>query len=67
MLRAYMHGYFIDVRLYEQARVLTQPLAFENYKKRKVCSKKFFLIIIFFSCKSILIMNVRPNLLAKIS
>lgn len=36
MLRAYMHGYFMDVRLYEQARVLTQPLAFENYKKRKV-------------------------------
>lgn len=36
MLRAYMHGYFVDVRLYEQARTLTQPLAFENYKKRKV-------------------------------
>lgn len=36
MLRAYMHGYFIDMRYYEKARTLTQPMAFENYKKRKV-------------------------------
>lgn len=40
MLRAYMHGFFMDMRLYEQARILTQPLAFENYKKRKVFDKK---------------------------
>uniref|UniRef100_A0A915DZY0 Nucleolar protein 10 n=1 Tax=Ditylenchus dipsaci TaxID=166011 RepID=A0A915DZY0_9BILA len=35
-LRAYMHGYFMDVRLYERAKTLTQPMAFENYKKRKL-------------------------------
>ncbi|KAI1732694.1 hypothetical protein Ddc_01577 [Ditylenchus destructor] len=38
-LRAYMHGYFMDLRLYERARTLTQPMAFENYKKRKLQEK----------------------------
>lgn len=38
MLRAYMHGYFIDIRLYNRARTLTQPQAYESYKRRKVCS-----------------------------
>uniref|UniRef100_A0A1I7ZKS1 NUC153 domain-containing protein n=1 Tax=Steinernema glaseri TaxID=37863 RepID=A0A1I7ZKS1_9BILA len=36
MLRAYMHGYFIDSRLYEKAKTLTQPFAFEKYKERKL-------------------------------
>lgn len=36
VLRAYMHGYFIDVKLYNRAKTLTQPLAYENYKQRKV-------------------------------
>lgn len=36
MLRAYMHGYFMDVRLYNKAVTLTQPFAYEKYKERKV-------------------------------
>ncbi|XP_003743643.1 nucleolar protein 10 [Galendromus occidentalis] len=36
MLRAYMHGYFIDVRLYHKAKQLSQPFAYEEYKKKKI-------------------------------
>lgn len=36
LLRAHMHGYFVDVRLYNKAKTLTQPFAFESYKDRKV-------------------------------
>ena len=36
VLRAYMHGYFIDARLYNKAHTLTQPFAYEKYKERKV-------------------------------
>ena len=36
MLRAYMHGFFMDVRLYNKAKSLTEPFAFEEYKKKKV-------------------------------
>jgi ribosome biogenesis protein ENP2 len=36
MLRAYMHGYFMDMKLYNKAVTLTQPFAYEKYKERKV-------------------------------
>lgn len=36
MLRAYMHGFFLDIRLYHKAKALTEPFAYENYKKEKV-------------------------------
>ncbi|PIO75300.1 NUC153 domain protein [Teladorsagia circumcincta] len=36
VLRAYMHGYFLDRRLYEKAQLITQPFAYEKYKNRKV-------------------------------
>uniref|UniRef100_A0A0R3RJX3 Nucleolar protein 10 n=1 Tax=Elaeophora elaphi TaxID=1147741 RepID=A0A0R3RJX3_9BILA len=39
LLRAYMHGYFIDIRLYNKAKTFTQPLAYENYKQRKIMEK----------------------------
>lgn len=39
LLRAYMHGYFIDIRLYNKAKLLTQPFAFENYKAKKLREK----------------------------
>ncbi|KAL3982454.1 NUC153 domain family protein [Acanthocheilonema viteae] len=39
LLRAYMHGYFIDIRLYNKAKTFTQPWAYENYKQRKVMEK----------------------------
>ncbi|WKY08631.1 hypothetical protein Q1695_007843 [Nippostrongylus brasiliensis] len=36
VLRAYMHGYFIDRRLYDKAQLITQPFAYEKYKERKI-------------------------------
>ncbi|KAK6056352.1 WD domain, G-beta repeat protein [Cooperia oncophora] len=36
VLRAYMHGYFLDRRLYDKAQLITQPFAYEKYKNRKV-------------------------------
>ncbi|KAI9183483.1 Small ribosomal subunit biogenesis [Blastocladiella emersonii ATCC 22665] len=37
--KAYMHGYFIDQRLYERARVIANPFAFDEYKKQAVREK----------------------------
>jgi len=39
MLRAYMHGYFVDIRLYKKAKGLVEPFAFEEYKKKKIQEK----------------------------
>ncbi|KAJ0181823.1 hypothetical protein K1T71_002545 [Dendrolimus kikuchii] len=39
LLRAYMHGYFVDVRLYKRAKSIADPFAFEQYKKRKIREK----------------------------
>lgn len=39
LVRAYMHGHFIDVRLYRKARDVAKPFAFEEYKKRKIREK----------------------------
>ncbi|XP_066581841.1 nucleolar protein 10 [Prorops nasuta] len=36
LLRAYMHGYFIDIRLYKKARDVIKPFEFEEYKKKKI-------------------------------
>uniref|UniRef100_A0A0K0DDF2 Nucleolar protein 10 n=1 Tax=Angiostrongylus cantonensis TaxID=6313 RepID=A0A0K0DDF2_ANGCA len=36
VLRAYMHGYFLDRRLYEKAQLVSQPDAYEKYVDRKV-------------------------------
>lgn len=36
LLRAHMHGYFIDLRLYNRARTLTQPQALKNHRRNKV-------------------------------
>ncbi|KAK6751893.1 hypothetical protein RB195_003361 [Necator americanus] len=36
VLRAYMHGYFLDRRLYDKAQLITQPFAYEKYRDRKV-------------------------------
>ncbi|ORZ34868.1 WD40-repeat-containing domain protein [Catenaria anguillulae PL171] len=37
--KAYMHGYFIDARLYERARVIANPFAFDEFKKQMVKEK----------------------------
>lgn len=36
LLRSYMHGYFMDHRLYSKAAALVNPFAFEQFKKQKV-------------------------------
>mmetsp|Transcript_11624 Transcript_11624/g.35814 ORF Transcript_11624/g.35814 Transcript_11624/m.35814 type:complete len:546 (-) Transcript_11624:12-1649(-) len=35
-LRAHMHGYFMDARLYKRLRAAAAPYAYEDYKKQKV-------------------------------
>ncbi|KAF8793129.1 Nucleolar protein 10 like protein [Argiope bruennichi] len=39
LLRGYMHGYFMDVRLYNKARAIMQPEAYQDLKKKMVQSK----------------------------
>ncbi|CEF64014.1 Nucleolar protein 10 [Strongyloides ratti] len=39
VVKSYMHGYFIDIKLYNKAQTLTQPFAYEKYKERKLKEK----------------------------
>ncbi|KAG5327552.1 NOL10 protein, partial [Pseudoatta argentina] len=39
LLRAYMHGYFMDIRLYKKARDVMKPFEFEEYKKKIIRDK----------------------------
>ncbi|XP_033645409.1 nucleolar protein 10-like [Asterias rubens] len=39
LLRAYMHGYFIDIRLYHKAKAIADPFAYEEYRKSKIRQK----------------------------
>ncbi|XP_038057332.1 nucleolar protein 10-like [Patiria miniata] len=39
LLRAYMHGYFMDIRLYHKAKAITEPFAYEDYVKTKIKQK----------------------------
>jgi ribosome biogenesis protein ENP2 len=39
LLRAYMHGFFVDIRLYRKAKSVAEPFAFEEYKRKKVREK----------------------------
>ncbi|CAF0872275.1 unnamed protein product [Adineta ricciae] len=39
LLRAYMHGYFMDIRLYNQAKTVAEPFAFAEYRKKKLRQK----------------------------
>ncbi|XP_055624870.1 nucleolar protein 10 [Toxorhynchites rutilus septentrionalis] len=39
MLRAYMHGFFIDIRLYNKAKTIADPFAFERYRKEKIAKQ----------------------------
>ena len=36
VLRAYMHGYFMDIRLYKKAKLINEPFNFEEFKQRKI-------------------------------
>ncbi|XP_022102252.1 nucleolar protein 10-like [Acanthaster planci] len=39
LLRAYMHGYFMDIRLYHKAKAIADPFAYEEYVKSKIKQK----------------------------
>lgn len=39
LLRAYMHGYFMDMRLFRKAKALVQPFQFDEFKKKKIREK----------------------------
>ncbi|XP_054011810.1 nucleolar protein 10 [Hylaeus anthracinus] len=39
LLRAYMHGYFMDIRLYRKTRDVMKPFEFEEYKKKRIQQK----------------------------
>lgn len=39
LLRAYMHGFFIDMRLYHKAKSIAEPFAYEQYRKNKIREK----------------------------
>ncbi|EEB08862.1 rRNA processing protein Enp2 [Schizosaccharomyces japonicus yFS275] len=36
VIRPYMHGFFIDVRLYEKARLIANPFSYEEHRQRRV-------------------------------
>lgn len=39
MLRAYMHGFFIDNKLYNKAKAIADPFAYESYKQKRIEQK----------------------------
>jgi ribosome biogenesis protein ENP2 len=39
VLKAYMHGFFIDLRLYEKAKAISNPFEYEQHKKNLVQKK----------------------------
>ncbi|KAF3761745.1 WD40 repeat-like protein [Cryphonectria parasitica EP155] len=39
MLRPYMHGYFVDTKLYEQARLVANPYVYEDERQKRVQEK----------------------------
>ena len=39
LLKAYMHGYFIDHRLYEQAKAVANPFAYDEYVAKQKAAK----------------------------
>ncbi|XP_065898622.1 nucleolar protein 10-like isoform X2 [Dysidea avara] len=39
LLRAYMHGYFMDMKLYHKVKAIVEPFAYEEYRKNKIREK----------------------------
>jgi len=39
LVRPYMHGYFVDQRLYDEARLIADPFEWERERKRMVAAK----------------------------
>lgn len=39
MLQAYMHGFFMDIRLYKKLKQVSEPFAYEEFRKKKIAEK----------------------------
>lgn len=39
LMRAYMHGYFVDNRLWHKAKALAEPFAYDSYRQQRVQQK----------------------------
>ncbi|RUS32954.1 WD40-repeat-containing domain protein [Jimgerdemannia flammicorona] len=39
VLKAYMHGFFVDLRLYEKAKLIANPFAYDEYRERVIRDK----------------------------
>lgn len=39
MLKAYMHGFFIEMKLYNKLRAVSKPFEYEEYRKQKIREK----------------------------
>lgn len=39
VVRAYMHGFFIDFRLYEKAKLIANPFEYAEHRQRQIASK----------------------------
>lgn len=39
VVKSYMHGYFIDMRLYEQAKLISDPFAYREHREREIRKK----------------------------
>jgi len=39
MLKGYMHGYFIDVKLYTKLRAVSKPFEYEEHRKKRIREK----------------------------
>jgi ribosome biogenesis protein ENP2 len=39
MLKAYMHGYFIEMRAYQKLLSVSDPFAYEKYRKEQINEK----------------------------
>ena len=36
MLRAYMHGFFMEMKLYNKLRAVSKPFEYEEYRRKKI-------------------------------
>lgn len=39
LLRAFMHGYFLHNRLWNKARAIAQPFAYDDYRQQRIVAK----------------------------
>lgn len=39
MLKAYMHGFFVEIKLYNKLRAVSNPMEYEEYRKKKIADK----------------------------